>query len=79
MTGVFLLGYVWLIVFAVRRGKARLGLAAVLVAATQAWLVPWYGFWALAFSATEEDTTAHVAAAALSLYLLRDALPRPLY
>ena len=70
-------GYLWLLKAAVR-GRARLGLAASLIAVTQSWLMPWYGFWALGFSATEEDTAAHVAAVALSLYLLRDALPRPL-
>jgi hypothetical protein len=77
-TTCLVLGYLWLLRSALR-GRARLGLAAALIAATQAWLVPWYGVWALGFASTEEDRTAHIAAVALSLYLLRDALPRPLY
>ncbi|HSF02933.1 MAG TPA: hypothetical protein VLA62_07980, partial [Solirubrobacterales bacterium] len=57
------------------RGRLRLGLAGVLLAALQGWLNPWYALWGLALSAPEEDGTAQVLAVALSGFLLLDALP----
>jgi len=57
------------------RGKVRLGLAGVLLAALQGWLNPWYALWGLALAAPEEDRTAQVLAVALSAFLLTDALP----
>lgn len=78
MGACLLVGFLWLLRSAFLHGQARLGLASALIATTQSWLVPWYGLWAVGFAADEDDTVAHVAAVALSLYLLRDALPRPL-
>jgi hypothetical protein len=57
------------------RGRVRLGLAGVLLAALQGWLNPWYALWGLGLAAPEEDRTAHVLAVALSGFLLLDALP----
>lgn len=57
------------------RGRLRLGMAGVLLAALQGWLNPWYALWGLALSAPEEDRTAQVLAVALSGFLLLDALP----
>jgi alpha-1,6-mannosyltransferase len=57
------------------RGRVRLGLAGVLLAALQGWLNPWYALWGLSLSAAEEDRTAQVLAVALSGLLLSDALP----
>ena len=57
------------------RGRVRLGLAGVLLAALQGWLNPWYALWGLSLSAADEDRTAQVLAVALSGFLLLDALP----
>jgi uncharacterized membrane protein len=77
-TIALVVGYLWLLRWAFV-GRARLGLAASLVVVTQSWLVPWYGFWALGFSAAEEDDAGHIVAVVVSLYLLWDTLllPRP--
>ena len=57
------------------RGRLRLGLAGVLAAALQGWLNPWYAVWGVALAAPEEDGTAQILAVALSVLVLRDALP----
>jgi len=64
----------WLVLEA-WRGRVRLGLAGVLLAALQGWLNPWYALWGLALAAPEEDRTAQSLAVALSGFLLLDALP----
>lgn len=73
---VLVAGYLWLLRWAVA-GRARLGLASSLVVLTQSWLVPWYGFWALSFSAAEEDNAGQFAAVVISVYLLWDTLRLP--
>ncbi len=57
------------------RGRVRLGLAGVLLAALQGWLNPWYAVWGVSLAAPEEDTAAHIGAMLLTGLLLRDALP----
>ena len=56
-------------------GRVRLGLAAVLLAALQGWLNPWYALWGVSLAAPEDDSAAHIGAVLLTGLLLRDALP----
>lgn len=75
LIGLLTLGAAIWLVWQAWRGRLRLGMAGVLLAALQGWLNPWYALWGLALSAPEEDRTAQVLAVALSALLLRDALP----
>ena len=56
-------------------GRARLGLAAVLLLLTTPYLTPWYLAWTVPLAAAEEDRTARVLAVALSLYLVPQTIP----
>ena len=73
---LFALGYAKLVLDALR-GRARLGLAAGLLIASPAWLVPWYGSWPVAFSAIEDDRLAQLFALVATAYLLADSLQLP--
>ena len=66
--GVYLLREAW-------RGRARLALAACVMAFLQPWLNPWYAVWGVSLAAIERDRAARVFAVALTALLLRDALP----
>ena len=66
----FAVVYSALLVSAWRNGRARLSLAASALCLTTSLLRPWYGLWALALAALEDDAVAAVAAFALSGYLL---------
>jgi hypothetical protein len=69
-----LLALPWLLREA-RRGKARLGVASILLLVASPWLLPWYAVWAVPLAAVEEDRLAWVLALALSAYLLPDRVP----
>jgi len=58
-----------------RRGRARLALAACVMAFVQPWLNPWYAVWGVSLAAIERDRAARIFAVALTALLLRDALP----
>jgi hypothetical protein len=66
----FAVVYCGLLVRAWRSGVAHLALATVALCLTTSLLRPWYGIWALALAALEEDALGAAAAAALSAYLL---------
>ncbi len=70
----FALGALWL-GRAAHRGRARLGLAAVLVLATTPYLIVWYLAWAFPLAAAEEDTPARIGALVLAVYLLPQTIP----
>jgi hypothetical protein len=70
----FALAYLWLLREA-WRGRARLGLAAVLGLLATPYLVPWYAVWAVPLAAAEEDRTAQWIALAVCAYLLRQTVP----
>jgi Glycosyltransferase family 87 len=70
----FLVGYAWLARQA-WRGRARLGLAAVLLLATTPYLAVWYTAWAVPLAAAEDDETAQLLALALCAYLLPQTIP----
>jgi hypothetical protein len=70
----FALAYLWLLRQA-WRGRARLGLAAVLLLCASPYLVPWYAVWALPVAAAEDDPPAQWLAVAISAYLLRQRVP----
>lgn len=54
-------------------GRARLGLAAALLAAFQGWLNPWYAIWGLALSAADDrERAGRLLSVALTGYLLLD-------
>ncbi len=54
-------------------GRARLGLAAALLACFQGWLNPWYALWGLALSAADDGERAgRIVSVVLSGYLLLD-------
>jgi hypothetical protein len=57
------------------RGRARLGLAAVLLLATTPYLAAWYTAWAVPVAAAEDDHVAQVAALAFCAYLLPQTVP----
>ena len=60
--------------WAARTGRARLGLAATLLAATQGWLNPWYAMWGLGLAAADDaDRLGRCLAVVLSAYLILDA------
>ena len=65
----FAVGYGWLLLEA-RRGRRRLGLAALIGLAASPWLVPWYVVWAVVLAAAEEDRTAQLLVLSLCAYLL---------
>jgi hypothetical protein len=69
-----LLALPWLLREALR-GKARLGLASILLLLASPWLLPWYAVWAVPLAAVEEDRLAWVLALALSAYLLPNRVP----
>jgi hypothetical protein len=71
---VFALGYAWLAREA-WRGRARLGLAAVLLLATTPYLAAWYTAWAIPLAAAEDDRTAQLGALAFCVYLLPQTIP----
>jgi hypothetical protein len=66
--------YSWLLRHA-WRGRARLGMAGVGLAALQGWLNPWYAAWGVTLSAAEDDRLAQGLSILLSGFLLRDAIP----
>ncbi|HSC91125.1 MAG TPA: glycosyltransferase 87 family protein [Gaiellaceae bacterium] len=70
----FALAFLWLARQALA-GRARLGLAAVLLLLTTPYLTPWYLAWTVPLAAAEEDRTARVLAVALSLYLVPQTIP----
>jgi alpha-1,6-mannosyltransferase len=74
LTLLFGLAYLVLLVQA-WHGRARLGLAAGLLALSLAWLMPWYALWSVSLAAWEEDRVAKAVALVLTLYLLRDTVP----
>ena len=54
-------------------GRARLGLAAALLACFQGWLNPWYALWGLALSAADDrERAGRIISVGLSGYLLID-------
>jgi hypothetical protein len=53
-------------------GRARLGVAAVVVLLATPWLLPWYTAWAVPLAAADDDAAARWLAIALSAYLLPD-------
>ena len=71
---LFMLGYLWLALGA-WRGRARLGLAAVLLLVTTPYLAAWYTAWAVPVAAAEDDRTAQLAALAFCAYLLPQTIP----
>lgn len=73
LTLLFGLAYLVLLVQA-WHGRARLGLAAGLLALSLAWLMPWYALWSVSLAAWEEDRVAKAVALVLTLYLLRDTI-----
>jgi hypothetical protein len=70
----FAAAYVWLL-RAAARGRARLGLSAVLLLAAVPYLAPWYLAWAVPLAAAEEDRLAQWLALALTAYLLPQTVP----
>lgn len=70
----FLVAYAWLVREA-WHGRARLGLAAVLLLLAVPYLAPWYTVWALPLAAAEDDPPAQWLAVALSVYLLPQTVP----
>jgi hypothetical protein len=66
----FLVVYAFLLRDAWRRGRARFSLAATALCLTSSLLRPWYGLWAVALAAVEEDALGAAVAYALSGYLL---------
>jgi Glycosyltransferase family 87 len=71
---VFVAGYGWLLLQA-WHGRARLGLAAVLLLATTPYLAVWYTAWAIPLAAAEDDRVALLGALALCAYLLPQTIP----
>lgn len=71
---VFAVAYLALLLQA-WRGRTRLALTAALLPLSLAWLMPWYAIWSISLAAWEEDRLARGLALALTLYLLRDAVP----
>jgi hypothetical protein len=57
------------------RGRAHLGIAAVVLLLATPWLLPWYAAWAVPLAAADEDAAARWLAIALSAYLLPDRVP----
>jgi len=53
-------------------GRARFGVAAIVVLLATPWLLPWYTAWAVPLAAADDDATARWLAIALSAYLLPD-------
>ena len=70
----FAVGYV-LLAWLAWRGRARLGLAAVLLMATTPYLAAWYTAWAVPVAAAEDDRAAQLAALAFCAYLLPQTVP----
>jgi len=66
--------YAWLLRQA-WRGRARLGIAGVGLAALQGWLNPWYASWGVTLSAADDDRLAQGLSILLTGFLLRDAIP----
>ena len=57
------------------RGRARLGLASLLLVFSSPLLAPWYLLWATPLAAAEDDGLAIVVALALGAYVLRQTIP----
>ena len=57
------------------RGRARLGLASLLLVASSPLLAPWYLLWATPLAAAEDDGLAIIVAVALGAYVLRQTIP----
>ena len=70
----FAVAYVWLLRSA-WRGRARLGLAAVLLLLAVPYLAPWYLAWAVPLAAADEDPLAQWLALGLTAYLLPQTVP----
>lgn len=56
-------------------GRARLGLAAVLVLLVTPYLAPWYAVWAVPLAAAEDDREAQWLSLGLCAYLLPQTVP----
>jgi alpha-1,6-mannosyltransferase len=67
---IFIGVYALLLRSAVRTRRPHYALAATALCLTSSLLRPWYGVWALALAALEDDAVAAMAAFALSGYLL---------
>jgi len=76
LTALLVIGYLRLVRDA-WNGRARLGLAAALLVLTPAWLVAWYGSWAVSFSAIDDDPAAEIVAVVATAYLLSGAVDLP--
>jgi Glycosyltransferase family 87 len=70
----FVVGYAWLARRALA-GRARLGLAAVLVLLVTPYLAPWYAVWAVPLAAAEDDRDAQLLSLGLCAYLLPQTVP----
>ncbi len=70
----FVVAYAALVVVA-RSGRARLGLATVLLLLATPWILPWYASWAVPLAAAEDDAVALVLSVALTGYLLEARAP----
>lgn len=68
LAGIALLRTAW-------RGRARTGLAAVLLVGLSPLLAPWYLLWAVPLAAADDDDRALLLAAALGAYVLRQTVP----
>ena len=71
---LFIVGYA-VLAHQAARGRARLGLAAVLALCATPYLVAWYTVWAVPLAAAEDDRLAQAASLILCAYLLRQAVP----
>jgi hypothetical protein len=74
LAAAFALAYVWLLREAAR-GRARLGLATVLLLLALPYLAVWYVVWALPLAAAEDDEPAQLLGLVLCAYLLRQTIP----
>jgi alpha-1,6-mannosyltransferase len=74
LAAAFALAYVWLLREA-SRGRARLGLATVLLLLALPYLAVWYVVWALPLAAAEDDEPAQLLGLVLCAYLLRQTIP----
>ena len=70
----FALAYLWLLRSAAR-GRARLGLAAVLLVLAAPYLAPWYAAWAVPLAAAEDDGDGQVLSLGVCAYLLPQTVP----
>jgi hypothetical protein len=60
---------------AAARGRARLGLATVLLLLAAPYLAAWYAVWSVPLAAAEDDRAAQWLSLALCAYLLRQTVP----